>query len=286
MYEGQELYHKLSEIYNIMNRYIYDVEQYVDMCRRVRQEKRYTDTKSVKGKRNICIAVCIAVSAAFTLMLDLIAHDLGNIGWIAIVIIVYFMCKNIYPKVSIAAICLLLFQYVFQVISVIQSALSGDWVGIIFFLISVMIAVFIIRAFFKVNTSYVDSYNKDTREFNSPYIQKYNEMRAESEALDKRLQSEIRGWFPPNYVNVNAIAFFMNALANGKATTMKELVNMYDEQMKHEEIVRGQMEQIALTREMIYELQESTRNITQELQFSNMIGAFQCIQLYDIRKHM
>lgn len=286
MYEGQELYHKLSEIYNIMNRYIYDVEQYVDMCRRVRQEKRYTDTESVKGKRNISIAVCIAVSAAFTLVLDLIAHDLGNIGWIAIVIIVYFMCKNIYPKVSIVAICLLLFQYVLQVISVIQSALSGDWVGIIFLLISVMIAVFIIRAFFKVNSFYVDSYNKDIQEFNSPYIQKYNEMRAESEELDRRLQSEIRGWFPPNYVNVNAIAFFMNALANGKATTMKELVNMYDEQMKHEEIVRGQREQIALTREMIYELQESTRNITQELQFSNMIGAFQCIQLYDIRKHM
>ena len=286
MYQGQELYEKLSTIYEIMSRYARDTESYFLMLRKIRSDKQYIETKSAKGKINLTAATGITFLVIHSLLYGLFGRDFESAIAAVIALVVYITCKNIYPKVSKIAFGFLIFLVIFQMIGIVRMALDGVWGGVVLLVISLPVAIWIIRKALKVNRSYVDSYNEEVQQYNMPYIKKYQKLYAECQELEEQLRYETTGWYPPDYVNMDAVCFFINALINGKASTMSELVNLYDNQLRHNEIVRNQREQIELTRYGIESFLESQRSIEEQLRYNNMLGLFQVFQLYDIQRRL
>ncbi len=286
MYQGQELYERLNIIYDIMNIYSGNVSQYLLMSRKIKEEKQYIDAKSMKGKRNLIVATAIVCLLVFCLLLSLLSRDFSVMWQVIVLIIAYFVCKNTYPKISIIPIILLSLLLITYVTMAIAFALQGDLLGIVVLVFAVSAAVVIVIKALKFNRSYVDSFNKDVQKYNEPYIQEYWRLYTECQKLEKELWAAIQGWYPPDYVYVDAVSFFIKAMRNGRADTMKELLNLYDAQVKYDEIVRNQQMQIELTRAGIESFLDSQRNIEQQLRFNNILGLYQAFQLYDIRQNL
>lgn len=277
MYQGQELSEKLNTIYAILNRYADITNEVAFIERQLMDYKKYIETKTLKGKANITMATGVVVLAVITLLLSLIYRDFGNVLFIAIVLIVHFGCRNIYPKISKVAAGILVFLTVMQLVNTVELAVSGYWGEAIFLVIALPIGIAVMVKTLKVNRSYVDSHNEAVREHNAPYIQKYQELCAESQALDTELRFVIQGWYPPDYVNMAAVEFFIDAVRKGRADSMKELANLYEKELQHKEIV-------ALTKAGFGALIDGQNDIKQQLYYSNMLGLYQIYQLDDIRK--
>ena len=80
------------------------------------------------------------------------------------------------------------------------------------------------------------------------------------------------GWFPSAFLSPNVVLTFIDYMKKKRATTMKELANLY-------EMDKLYAHQMQMTQEII----DSNRSIDNQLRFSNMIGMYQIIQMDNIK---
>lgn len=172
-----------------------------------------------------------------------IRNDIGLFGLIAV--IVYYIS---------------IFFFYIMVISII---LEGGALGIIVFLAVIGIEVFFIV---KKNQK-IAAANQDIAVNNEQVRTQRKALYDQYSALQQELRTHAPNWFPPDYYSIEAVDFFLHAIRNGRADSVKEMVNLFEATSQHREMIAYQKEQTKRLNQLV----NGQQNIQDQLRFTNMM---------------
>lgn len=62
--------------------------------------------------------------------------------------------------------------------------------------------------------------------------------------MQQRWAAEVAPWYPMDYDNIAAVDFFLSAVRNHRATTVQEMVNLYETEMHQRRMEAGQQQML------------------------------------------
>ena len=128
----------------------------------------------------------------------------------------------------------------------------------------------------------VEAHNLKVAQNNQTVEQRRTDLSKEYFRLQNELLERTSAWYPPDYYNLEAVAFFIHAIRNGKATTRAEMVNLFDETQHRKEMLEHQRYQS----QRLNDLVQSQQAIATQMRYSNMINAINSIQLMGINSNI
>lgn len=267
--EGQELQDKLGAIWYVMDQYQRDVEQWHDQKRKLKEKKEYLEMNGTTSK---VITSVVVLFALFYLLLGLINQNFSSFFTIVLLSGFYLLMRKTHEKLAKVFLIILVLAVIQGAQILVQGIMSGDLVAYLILALLIPLTIFVIRMGLRGNRSYIDKYNEHVRQYNEPYLQKMIQLQADGAKQDKALKELTNGWFPSAYLSPNVVLTFIDYMEKKRATTMKELANLYEMDKLY-----------ARQRQMTQEIIDSNRNINNQLRFSNMIGMCQIIQMDNIK---
>ena len=191
---------------------------------------------------------------------------------IVLLSVFYLLMRKTHEKLAKASLIILALTVIQTAKIFVQGIMSGNLGAYLILALLIPLTVFAIRMGLRGNQSYIDKYNEHVRQYNEPYLQKMIQLQADGAKQDKALKELTNGWFPSAYLSPNVVLTFIDYMKKKRATTMKELANLYEMDKLY-----------ARQRQMTQEIIDSNRNINNQLRFSNMIGMCQIIQMDNIK---
>ena len=267
--EGQELQDKLVTIWYVMDQYQRDVEQCHDQKRKLKEKKEYLEMNGTTSK---VITSVVVLFALFYLLLGLINQNFSSFFTIVLLSGFYLLMRKTHEKLAKVFLIILVLAVIQGAQILVQGIMSGDLVAYLILALLIPLTIFVIRMGLRGNQSYIDKYNEHVRQYNEPYLQKMIQLQEDGAKQDKALKELTNGWFPSAYLSPNVVLTFIDYMKKKRATTMKELANLY-------EMDKLYAHQMQMTQEII----DSNRSIDNQLRFSNMIGMYQIIQMDNIK---
>ena len=267
--EGQELQDKLVTIWYVMDQYQRDVEQWHDQKRKLKEKKEYLEMNGTTSK---VITSVVVLFALFYLLLGFFTRDFSSFFTIVLLSGFYLLMRKTHEKLAKVFLIILVLAVIQGAQILVQGIMSGDLVAYLILALLIPLTIFVIRMGLRGNQSYIDKYNEHVRQYNEPYLQKMIQLQEDGAKQDKALKELINGWFPSAYLSPNVVLTFIDYMKKKRATTMKELANLY-------EMDKLYAHQMQMTQEII----DSNRSIDNQLRFSNMIGMYQIIQMDNIK---
>lgn len=267
--EGQELQDKLVTIWYVMDQYQRDVEQWHDQKRKLKEKKEYLEMNGTTSKVFTSVVVLFAL---FYLLLGLITQNFSSFFTIVLLSGFYLLMRKTHEKLAKASLIILALTVIQTAKIFVQGIMSGNLGAYLILALLIPLTIFAIRTGLRGNQSYIDKYNEHVRQYNEPYLQKMIQLQADGAKQDEALKELTNGWFPSAYLSPNVVLTFIDYMKKKRATTMKELANLY-------EMDKLYAHQMQMTQEII----DSNRNINNQLRFSNMIGMYQIIQMDNIK---
>lgn len=267
--EGQELQDKLVTIWYVMDQYQRDVEQWHDQKRKLKEKKEYLEMNGTTSK---VITSVVVLFALFYLLLGFFTRDFSSFFTIVLLSGFYLLMRKTHEKLAKVFLIILVLAVIQGAQILVQGIMSGDLVAYLILALLIPLTIFVIRMGLRGNQSYIDKYNEHVRQYNEPYLQKMIQLQEDGAKQDKALKELTNGWFPSAYLSPNVVLTFIDYMKKKRATTMKELANLY-------EMDKLYAHQMQMTQEII----DSNRSIDNQLRFSNMIGMYQIIQMDNIK---
>lgn len=267
--EGQELQDKLVTIWYVMDQYQRDVEQWHDQKRKLKEKKEYLEMNGTTSK---VITSVVVLFALLYLLLGLINQNFSSFFTIVLLSGFYLLMRKTHEKLAKVFLIILVLAVIQGAQILVQGIMSGDLVAYLILALLIPLTIFVIRMGLRGNQSYIDKYNEHVRQYNEPYLQKMIQLQEDGAKQDKALKELTNGWFPSAYLSPNVVLTFIDYMKKKRATTMKELANLY-------EMDKLYAHQMQMTQEII----DSNRSIDNQLRFSNMIGMYQIIQMDNIK---
>lgn len=156
-------------------------------------------------------------------------------------------------------------------VMVICTVLEGGTVGI-----AVFVAVTGIEIFFIVRKNQkIAAANQDIAVNNEQVRAKRKTLYDQYCAFQQELRAHAPNWFPPDYYSVEAVDFFLHAVRNGRADSVKEMVNLFETTSQHKEMIAYQKEQTKRLNQLV----NGQQNIQGQLRFANMMHVVNFIKL-------
>ena len=267
--EGQELQDKLVTIWYVMDQYQRDVEQWYDQKRKLKEKKEYLEMNGTTSKVFTSVVVLFAL---FYLLLGFFTRNFSSFFMIVLLSVFYLLMRKTHEKLAKASLIILALTVIQTAEIFVQGIMSGDLGAYLILALLIPLTIFAIRTGLRGNQSYIDKYNEHVRQYNEPYLQKMIQLQEDGAKQDKALKELTNGWFPSAYLSPNVVLTFIDYMKKKRATTMKELANLY-------EMDKLYAHQMQMTQEII----DSNRSIDNQLRFSNMIGMYQIIQMDNIK---
>lgn len=271
----EELLQGLEYVRDMLNRMTNVFSRYVALERKFRGMQKEIDFSGVKGTSK---AVTMTIAATLTLFYVLTTLIYGNILQIVpYVICAFIIYKKRGQKSKLKGIAWFLVagQFIITFFQLLDS-LNPITTVLIIILVALVIAV---------EYAIITKKNKQTREINAESIQinanikqQRQTLLSEYEQLQNELFRNTSAWYPERYYVTDAVEFFINAVRNYRADTVKELVNLYEEAAKHQEIIANQVQQTQLFNQLVEGQQASLG----QLRFANMLNIINTLQLSSI----
>ena len=214
----------------------------------------------------------VVLFALFYLLLGFFTRDFSSFFMIVLLSVFYLLMRKTHEKLAKVFLIILVLAVIQGAQILVQGIMSGDLVAYLILALLIPLTIFVIRMGLRGNRSYIDKYNEHVRQYNEPYLQKMVQLQADGAKQDKALKELTNGWFPSAYLSPNVVLTFIDYMEKKRATTMKELANLYEMDKLY-----------ARQRQMTQEIIDSNRNINNQLRFSNMIGMCQIIQMDNIK---
>lgn len=122
----------------------------------------------------------------------------------------------------------------------IINTVSSVGLGII---IGRLIGKFFVKRTEKENLA-IDRQNNEIREYNRQVAAHMEQQKQKIYAVQHRYAQEILSWYPQNYCTLDAVEFFINAVANYRASTIQEMVNLYEDHLHKCRMEEGQQQML------------------------------------------
>ena len=304
MVQGAELSAKLNDVANIIYEYEQNFLKRAELESKVRHqvaEKVALDVSDTKGKVKVT-GIAVGVYVLVMLLLATIAY--GMIGaWVVVAVAgaIAYVNWNKKRVVSIAAgavaaLITIYLVYICVIEVVIRAFATGNVVGI---LITVIMALILVAIIYFGNRKSVQAANAKIRKTNEEIIASNNSLKLQADKLlnrakqlDSALLSQVtpNGWYPAKYAFGDAVSFFVEYMRDvNPDVSMSVLIEKYEQEQRDREtrafrnqvlsnqaaIIRNQQMMMAQYDRMI----ENLEYLGRQVQFSNMIGMYQCYQI-------
>ena len=131
-----------------------------------------------------------------------------------------------------------------------------------------IVAAFAIRYAIRKKNEQVEINNAAINMHNSEVQSRYDEVTRRLRELKNEMFSRTSSWYPKNYYSLNAVNFFISAIENFRADSVKEMVNLFEATKEHEILIKTQTD-------INNSLKQQTLNqekINKQLQYANVLN--------------
>lgn len=88
----------------------------------------------------------------------------------------------------------------------------------------------------------IDQSNQQVEANNQALAQSIEQTKQEIFAVQQQWASQVAPWYPMDYDSIEAVDFFLAAVRNHRATTVQEMVNLYETEMHQRRMEAGQQQ--------------------------------------------
>lgn len=211
----------------------------VEIVADFREEKEIISTSDTKGKLKIALICLYAVFVFDNIIISVACHS-PTYFFIALAcgIFMYVSRKKEQhkklQKIGMAAIVLYMVYCLFLVLA------SRIIIAIILTLIMIAATIYVVIKAIKMRNEKVIEENAKTVEYNAQVQQEYDETVEELDKLKNDLYAQSGSWYPKDYYSLEAANFFLSAVENYKADTIKEIVLLFDDTQYKTEMLNSQ----------------------------------------------
>lgn len=298
----EELLQGLTYVQGMLGKMQTVLSSYIAQERNFRKVKKEIDPKAAIQKDIKKIA---SVSALVVLaLLALISPQEGTFG-ILIMIAGFWVVAVVCKKIAVTGFKALGTDIGFFAFMAMRKSTSGDisvfafWCIIISYICKFLMYLLILLAVFGTGTTgifalvvviavdvglilmknkKIAAENQDASANNEQVRAKRQQLYDQYQALQRELQRNAPNWFPPDYYNIEAVNFFIHAIRNGRADSVKEMVNLFESSNQHKEMVAYQKQQT----QQLNQLVAGQQAIQGQLRFANMMNVLNFIKLDNI----
>lgn len=250
--------------------------EYINLERAFRSKQAAIGTTSVKDRSKLLAITAGGTLLAFYLLICAMSRDMTSIILLAASgAVIAFSKKKQKSKLKTLAYIII----AVSVCDVVYRLAMFLNFGIAIILIVILAAVIAAEYFFITGKNRrVAAHNKEVEIHNADVRAKRTALYDRYSSLQKELDSNAPGWFPPDYYNMEAVDFFINVVRNSRADSVKEMVNLFEATAQHQEMISYQRQQTAQLNQLI----NGQQAIQKELRFANMMNVANFIQLSGI----
>ncbi len=249
-------------------------DKQVEIVANFRQEKQLISTSDKKSQIKLAAVSLYIIFLFLNIILTIITHKPFNLI-VAVILgtIIYFLEKKSQKKErkKIYKIILRYFEIccLFDIIVFIIAAFaSGSPLLIILTLISIAASIFIVLKAIKKKNQKIEEDNLKTAEHNATVQQEYDETVEQLDILKKDLYTQSSNWYPHDYYSLEAANFFLSAIENYKADTVKEMVLLFDDTQYKNEMLNSQRAIQSMSEQQLINQKEMIK----QLRFANVMS--------------
>ena len=216
-----ELLDKLYSVRELFDRIFYEKDNLDNICASYEEAQDEIGTSTFVDKGRILLTGAI-VAYGLVLLLRMQIPFL-------VCLIAYLICRingNTYGLVYNILNIIFMFQGVYLIYACVTSPNLIPAFAVLFGVAGIICAI-IIRA----KNKSVRRNNARIEKKNWALFMQYREQMEYYNHYQLQLAELTRGWFPPNYLTYDCVNFFIDALENWRADNLKELVNLYAQEM-------------------------------------------------------
>lgn len=256
--------------------------QYLALERQFRAKQKGISTSGVKNKAKLLGITIGGTLAAFIVCLSLLTGYLWVIGVLAVAVGIIVLQRgktSKLKKAAIAVVGLCLAATIFMLITGMDPVIGVAVLLLMAGVVGVEYAVITRK------NRQVAAYNKKVDEDNAQVQEERTVIYNQYIALQQELSANSPQWFPPDYYNTGALEFFINAVRNSRADSVKEMVNLFEADNQHKEMIAYQQIQTQQLNQLIdgqQELIQGQKAMNRQLRFANMMNVANFIQLSGI----
>ncbi len=278
----EELLSGLTYVQGMLEKMQAVLAKYINLERGFRAKQQKINTSGVKDKSKLAALAISGTVAAFLLLLALLT---GNFITFILLVgcgIVIAVQKGKKTKLKYLAVGLIAFTVIYTVYGLVTSMTPGLAILLLVFAGGIVAAeYFIITG----KNRKIAAYNKKVEEYNQKVQAQRAALYDQYLALQKELTAKAPQWFPPDYYSMEAVEFFVAAVRNSRADSVKEMVNLFESTAQHKEMIAYQQLQTQKLDQLIdgqQELIAGQKEINRQLRFANMMNVANFIQLSSI----
>ncbi len=280
----EELLRGLKYVKSQVTKIVSEKEKEVRLVNTYRDEVAKKDReKNVPTKgAGAAITMTLGVLLIVYALLLAVLHRLENITLYVICAVVIYFIWNKESKLKIASYFLLALCGLEFLIFVGGYLKVGNYLAVGILAFFAVIAFFIMKLVMKVKNveinfknklidkknAKIDEINRDIHQYNAEIEAQHEVIVANIDALQDELYQRTRSWYPRDYYSLYAVDFFINAVANCRADTMKEAVLLLDETEYRSKMLASQKKIEECSRQQIINQQV----ISQQLTFANIMN--------------
>lgn len=264
----QGLYYVREQINQIFNVY----EQQRKLVASYRTKQAHISTAGTKNHSKLILTILLVAGLCSYCLVCLRTLRFDRIATCAIALIIIYAKKDEKSKIKTVAYIAVIVLVIEQWLGII---LGGYWLDlgiIIFFAIGALIAIL---WFVKFKNKKIDQHNIEVDYSNEYVVLLYNDTVQQLKTYKDDLYKHTSMWYPRAYYTQDAIAFFIDAVENYRADTVKELVNLYETSEHYrrmeayqQELVRGQYAILENQERLLAGQQQALR----ELRYANALN--------------
>ncbi len=260
----EELLKGLYYTKNMISKILAAQKEQVGIVAQYREEEQGIATTGVKNQTKIWVAVGAAAIILFHLIHGLLTGEFYSLIWFLVTGGLAFRgwkkgkkWWKIWAFLAISDGVIMPFVYYWRYL--------GFWLTII---PAGVAAFFGVRYAIRKKNEQVEIHNAAINMHNSEVQSRYDEVTARLRRLKDEMFGQTSSWYPKSYYSLNSVNFFIDAVENFRADTVKEMVNLI-------EATKAQEEMIKIQNEMNNNLKQQTLNqekINRQLQYANVLN--------------
>lgn len=278
----EELLSGLTYVRGMLGKMQEVLTQYINLERGFRAKQKEIGTSSVKDRSKLAALTVSGTVAVFLLLIALLTGNFVTIVLLAVSGAVIAVQRGKRTKLKYLAIGLIAVTVAYTVYGLATSMTPGLAVLLLIFASGIVAAEYFIIT--RKNRK-IAAYNKEVEEYNQRVQAQRAALYEQYIALQRELTAKSPRWFPPDYYNMEAVEFFITAVRNSRADSVKEMVNLFESTAQHKEMIAYQKLQTQKLDQLIdgqQELIAGQREANRQLRFANMMNVANFIQLAGI----
>lgn len=246
---NETLLGKLKQVKRYITNIVKVTERQVNIVASFRESAARFDTDSNKSKVMLAVVILCIASILFT---GLILRDWSSVGLLVACAGILYWKRGKKSRLKIVAVVLLAMYAINFVLGTIEVTLAGNFVVPVVAVLLCAGALFAVKYAIKVHNNAVDKRNAEIEQGNAQLQMQYDETVAELKQLKQELAAYGKGWYPADYYSLDAVNFFISAVANLRATNMQQAILRFDEAQYKQKMLDSQQQIVALNKQQVF----------------------------------